>query len=215
MTGASGRFRPPGLPAERHVPRGKVIFRQGEEGREMFVIGAGRVRLTIGTDDGHEREIAVFGQGDFFGELSLLGDAPRTATATAMEDSTLLVLSRDVFAMMVQDDLEIVFRMMNAQGQRLSNTNVPIQQLMQQLGRIRVASHCLRRLLGGAAGGFDVEALAAELALPPQAVSASIAHFASQGAGTVQGQHWSIAGQEQVQRLVEAICSNATIAPPS
>src|SRR5512140_2141352 len=129
-------------PAQRdelRVPKGTIIFRQGDPGHEMFVIAAGRVRLTIGAA-GHEKEVAVLGPGAFFGELSLLSDEPRSATAEAMEDSTLLAIGRDVFAMMVQDDLDIVLRMMNIQGQRLSQTDQPIQELVQRLGRVRVAA---------------------------------------------------------------------------
>src|SRR2546422_11590004 len=97
---------------ELHVPKGTTIFHQGDPGHEMFVIAEGRVRLTLG-NGGLEKELTVLGPGEFFGELSLLSDAPRSATATAVEDSTLLVIGRDVYAMMMQDDLDIVLRMMN------------------------------------------------------------------------------------------------------
>src|SRR5438876_11067174 len=105
---------------ELHVPKGTVIFRQGDAGHEMFVLAKGHVRLTLGSE-GLEKDLTVLGPGDFFGELSLLSDAPRSATATAVEDSSLLVIGRDVYAMMMQDDLDIVFRMMNTQGRRLSD----------------------------------------------------------------------------------------------
>jgi CRP-like cAMP-binding protein len=153
---------------EKHVSKGTVLFRQGDPGHEMFVVGRGRVRLTITEEGGLEKEVNVAVEGDFFGELSLLAEAPRSATATAVEDSTLLVVGRDVFGMMVQDDLEIVFRMMRAQGHRLSRTNVPLQQMMLQLGRVRVASHALRRALGQPLPvAIDVAALAAEATARP------------------------------------------------
>src|SRR5206468_11715402 len=120
---------------ELRVPKGTVIFRQGDPGHEMFVISEGQVRLPIGTG-GLEKEVGWFGPGTFFGELSLLSEEPRSATATAAEDSTLLVIGRDVFKMMVQDDREIVFRMMNLQGQRLGRTNPPIQALTQRMVRV-------------------------------------------------------------------------------
>ena len=146
---------------ELHVKKDEVIFRQGDPGHEMFVVSAGRVRLTIGTA-GHEKEVAVIGPGEFFGELALLSDEPRSATAEAMEDSALLAIGRDVFAMMVQDDLDIVFRMMNIQGQRLRQANQPIQDLAQRLGHVRVAATGLKRFL--AAGVFPAALNAAELA---------------------------------------------------
>jgi len=130
---------------ELRFAKGAVIFRQGDTGHEMFVVGEGRIRLTIGKG-GHETEVNTLGPGEFFGELSLLSGEPRSATATAIEDSTLLAIGRDVYAMMVQDDLDIVFRMFNIQGQRLSRTNVPLEELAAQMGHVRVAAHCLQRL---------------------------------------------------------------------
>src|SRR5262249_49713840 len=152
---------------EIHLPKGAVLFRQGDPGNEMFVVSKGRVRLTIGSE-GNEKQVAAPGPGEFFGDLSLLSDTPRTATAVALEDSTLLVIGRDAFAMMVQDDLDIVFGMLNIQGKRLSLTNEPIQQLMEQLGRIRVAAHCLQRLIRSSdqsATTLDIGALAREVNL--------------------------------------------------
>ena len=198
------------LPDERYVSKDTVIFRQGDVGNEMFVIGEGSVRLTISTEDGHEAEIGIFGKGEFFGELSLLSAAPRSASATAAEDSVLLVVTRDVFAMMVQDDLDIVARMMSAQGRRLSRANEPIQQLTQQLGRIRVAAHALSGLLASNSGvTFEVEALARELDLPPQAVAASIALLVKNGIGALQNGGWTITGRDDVPRLVDAIRSGS------
>jgi len=210
MTAAAAKSGATSLPDERWISAGTVIFRQGDIGNEMFVIGEGSVRLTIGTADGHEAEIGVFGKGEFFGELSLLSAAPRSASAAAVEDSVLLVVTRDVFAMMVQDDLDIVARMMAAQGRRLSRANEPIQQLTQQLGRIRVAAHCVHRLLGASPPQtFEVEALARELDLPPQAVGASVAFLSEQGIGGVRDGRWSIDGSDAVTRLVDVICKNA------
>src|SRR5436309_14269539 len=132
---------------ELRVPKGTVIFRQGDPGHETILISEGQARLTIGTG-GIEKEVGLFGPGTFFGELSLLSEEPRRATATAAEDSTLLAIGRDVFKMMVQDDLDTVARMMNIQGQRLGRTNQPIQDLTQRMVRVRVVAHCLQRLGG-------------------------------------------------------------------
>ncbi len=187
-------------------PKGAVIFRQGDPGNEMFVIEKGRVRLTLGTA-GHEKEVALLGRGDFFGELSLLSGAARSATAQAVEDSTLLAIGRDVFGMMVQDDLDVVFRMMNAQGQRLSQTNQPIQQLMQRLGRIRILTHTLRRLAGTQPPSctVDIDALAADIALNATEVAATIDDAVRQGAGTLQGRQWRLEGQDQLQKLIDVL----------
>jgi len=120
----------------RRMPRGAVIFRQGDPGHEMFVLSEGRVKLALHTE-GHEQELAVLGPGEFFGELSLLIDQPRTATATVVDDATLIAIDRAVFAMMMQDDLDVVFRMMNVLGRRLSETDQQMQTLRREVERLR------------------------------------------------------------------------------
>jgi CRP/FNR family transcriptional regulator, cyclic AMP receptor protein len=200
-------------PAQRDelsVLKGNFIFRQGDPGHEMFVISAGRVRLTIGSA-GHEKEVAVLGPGAFFGELSLLSDEPRTATAEAMEDSTLLAIGRDVFAMMVQDDLDIVFRMMNIQGQRLSQTNQPIQDLVQRLGRVRIAACALKRFMtaGAFPAAVSVAELAAEIGLSAPIVDATVADLVQRGAGSATNGRWTLQSREQLDTLVGAVCAYA------
>jgi len=193
---------------EWRIPKGSVIFRQGDPGHEMFVISSGRVSLTIGAE-GHQKEVAVLGPGEFFGELSLLSDEPRSATAQTVEDSTLLAIGRDVFAMLVQDDLDIVFRMMNIQGRRLSQTNQPIQQLTQRLDRIRIAAHCLRRLLSPHSqlpATLDVIALGKELGLSPQAVEATVTDLVQRGVGTRRDQQWHVQSREEALKLLDQLC---------
>src|SRR5204863_443629 len=85
---------------EIEVRKGTVLFRQGDPSDTMFVVAAGRIRLTLGSG-AEVREIGLLGPGDFFGEISLLSGAARTATAEAAEDSRLLVVGRDAFKMMV------------------------------------------------------------------------------------------------------------------
>lgn len=200
---------------ERQFPKGQVIFRQGDSGEEMFVISRGRVRLTIGAD-GHEREIAVLGPGDFFGELSLLSDIPRTATAQAVEDATLLAISKDVFAMLVQDDLDVVFRMMHTQGERLSRADRPLQELTQQLGRVRVAAYAVRHVCGAsvpAAMRINLDGLADETRLALATVETTITELVHQGIGSLHEHTWCLEGEEQVRALLDALCRYATPGP--
>lgn len=74
------------------APQGQEILRKGEESDRFLVIVSGSVEVT---DDG--RLLRTEGPGDYFGEIGLLRDVPRTATVTAMEDTELLVLSRGDF----------------------------------------------------------------------------------------------------------------------
>jgi hypothetical protein len=75
------------------VPAGEVVLRQGEQSDRFYIIESGRVEVT--TADG--QMLREEGPGDYFGEIGLLRDVPRTATITAMEDTVLLALPRERF----------------------------------------------------------------------------------------------------------------------
>jgi MFS family permease len=74
------------------VAADEAVVRQGHPAHRFYVVAEGRVRITV---DGVER--CVQGPGDFFGEIALLRDVPRTATVTATEDGLLLALGREDF----------------------------------------------------------------------------------------------------------------------
>jgi MFS family permease len=74
------------------IPAGEVIMREGAPGDRFYVIDAGEVSVTHGSD-----ELARLGSGDFFGEIALLRDVPRTASVTTLTDSSLFALERDDF----------------------------------------------------------------------------------------------------------------------
>jgi CRP/FNR family cyclic AMP-dependent transcriptional regulator len=196
---------------ELRFPKGAVIFRQGDPGEEMFVVSTGHIRLTIGKG-GHETEVNTLGPGEFFGELSLLSGEPRTATATATEDSTLLAIGHDVYAMMVQDDLDIVFRMFNIQGQRLRRTNVPLEELAARLGQVRVVAHCLRRLWQTGTAlpiTMDIDALGKGFGANPEAVEGAVRDLVQRGVGQLQDRTWTIRNREQVDKMLEALIAYA------
>jgi len=195
---------------ELHAPRGTVIFRQGDLGDSMFVIERGRVRIVF-SFEGHAAEVAVLEPGAFFGELSLLGGAARTASAEVIEDADLLVIRRDTFVMMMQDDIDIVFRMLSDMGMRLARTDERFLALMLRVRRIRILGGCLLRI---SAGGetpavLDVERLAEELQVAPPEVHATLAELAAQGAGTLRDGQFVIQDREHVTRLTEALCRRA------
>jgi CRP/FNR family cyclic AMP-dependent transcriptional regulator len=80
------------LAEEIDVPSGKVLMREGDTGREFFVL----VNGTVGIDRGGT-SIRTMEDGDFFGEIALIAEGPRTATATTESDAKLLVLGHREF----------------------------------------------------------------------------------------------------------------------
>ena len=88
----------------RRFRRNEVIFHQGDPGDSLHIVAAGAVKIVLPSAEGEEAIIATLREGDFFGELSLLDGAPRSATATALEPSETLVLPRPIFRQLMQDD---------------------------------------------------------------------------------------------------------------
>jgi len=82
---------------ERKFPKEAIIVEEGLAGDYMYVIRSGRVKVTKSSDDGREKIMNLFGAGDFFGEMSLLDNPPRSASVTTLEPTVLLALSRRDF----------------------------------------------------------------------------------------------------------------------
>jgi CRP/FNR family transcriptional regulator/CRP/FNR family cyclic AMP-dependent transcriptional regulator len=79
----------------RRFRRGEVIFHRGDPGTTLFIVVSGCVKIAVPTEGGDEALLTVMRPGDFFGELSLLDGAPRSATAIALEPVELWTLHRD------------------------------------------------------------------------------------------------------------------------
>ena len=85
------------LAQSKDYPKNTVVFGQDEPGDSMFIIASGRVKVVLYGENGKEITLTYFKRGDFFGEMSLLDEEPRSADVITTEKSTLLVLRRDAF----------------------------------------------------------------------------------------------------------------------
>jgi CRP/FNR family transcriptional regulator, cyclic AMP receptor protein len=81
----------------RRFRRNEVIFHQGDPGDSLHIVASGAVKIVLPSAEGEEAIIATLRPGDFFGELSIVDGAPRSATATALEPSETLILPRTGF----------------------------------------------------------------------------------------------------------------------
>ena len=88
----------------RRFRRNEVIFHQGDPGDSLHVVAAGGVKILLPSAEGEEAIIATLRPGDFFGELSLLDGAPRSATASALEPTETLALPRVTFQELLDRD---------------------------------------------------------------------------------------------------------------
>jgi CRP/FNR family cyclic AMP-dependent transcriptional regulator len=113
----------------REFRAGEVLFREGESGEEMFVIQSGVVRITKRVG-GEERPLATLGRGEFIGEMAILNEKPRTATATVVEDAKLLVIGAKTLEMMISKNSEIALRLVKKLARRLDSADELVQILL-------------------------------------------------------------------------------------
>jgi len=107
---------------ERAFAAGEAIFAQGDPGSTLFLIQEGGVEISVG--QGKTRVVlATLFPGQYFGELSLMDGAPRSATAAAAKASTLLALDRDDFKEFIKKDPDAALLIMAEMGERMRQTN--------------------------------------------------------------------------------------------
>lgn len=100
------------------VPAGTVLFREGEVGDRMYVILEGEISLTI-----NEQPLGTEVDGGIVGEMSLIDETLRSATATTQADSVLAPLDHDAFEAMVQMQPKFAIHVMRVLSQRLRLAN--------------------------------------------------------------------------------------------
>ena len=81
--------------ADTRLRRGEVLFHEGDEGDKLYIVTDGKVKLGRTSSDGRENLLAILGPGQMFGELSLFDPGPRSATVTAVTDTTFAALSHE------------------------------------------------------------------------------------------------------------------------
>jgi len=109
--------------------RGDVLFREGEPGKEMYVIQAGKVNITKTVRE-TEKILATLGAGEFFGEMSILNHKPRSAGAVVAEDAKLLVIDPKTFEAMIRGNVEIAVRLIKKLSDRLQEADEQIENLL-------------------------------------------------------------------------------------
>jgi CRP-like cAMP-binding protein len=105
----------------RHTA-GEMIFKENDPGTDMYIIQEGQVEI-LKRFKGEERQVAVLEQGDFFGEMAILEDLPRSASARAATDCVLLRIDHSTFDQMVRHNPEIPVRMLRKLSRRLRAAN--------------------------------------------------------------------------------------------
>jgi Flp pilus assembly CpaE family ATPase len=95
-----------------------TIINQGDAGDSLFIIEEGRCEVTVKQAEGHDITIAYLGEGDFFGEMALISEEPRTASVRALTDVKLLVLARDTLYTTIPADSDAMVDLQRLVEQR-------------------------------------------------------------------------------------------------
>jgi CRP-like cAMP-binding protein len=160
----------------KHFPKGAVLFNEGDEGEDMYIIQSGKVAIKKRVPHG-EVVVAVLEKGDFFGEMALLERIPRTAGAEMVEAGDLIVLGSQDFDDILKNIPEMAVRMLRKYSLRLRETTKQIEELAAKAEGIVAAP---------SPSGATMERPAQEPAkpAPPQQVEA-LAYFISKASGNV------------------------------
>ncbi len=157
-------------------PAGTVLFREGDTGREMYVIQSGKVKISKQVR-GEEQVLAILGPGEFFGEMAILNNKPRSATATVLEESKMLVIDPKTFELLIKNNIEIAIRMIKKLAQRLQEADDQIESLLYKDANSKVvhtltrtADHHGKEVEGGIKIDLTVEDIAGKTGLEQEQV---------------------------------------------
>lgn len=132
-----------GLLRRRNLKKGDVLFRKGDEGTALYIIIKGRIKITVPSKLGDEITLAILGQSDFFGEMALLDSLPRSADATAVEETLLYVLNRSDFLSFLIHNENAVRAILYALSSRLRKTD----DFLTEVCFLNISARLARRLL--------------------------------------------------------------------
>jgi CRP/FNR family transcriptional regulator/CRP/FNR family cyclic AMP-dependent transcriptional regulator len=104
---------------ERRFPKHKTIVEEGAPGDYMYIIVEGRVKVTKLSGDGREKILELLDAGDFFGEMSLLDEAPRSASVKALSDVRILALARNDFLNLMRSSADLALAVVQELTRRL------------------------------------------------------------------------------------------------
>jgi CRP-like cAMP-binding protein len=118
------------LVRERSYPKGSVIVFEDDPGDALYVVAAGQVKVVLVAEDGREVILSVLGPGNFFGEMAILDEGPRSAHVIAMEESNLLILRRDDFYGRLRAMPEVAISLLKEISRRLRRADEKIGSLV-------------------------------------------------------------------------------------
>jgi CRP/FNR family cyclic AMP-dependent transcriptional regulator len=108
---------------EKFIRRGQTLYQKGDEGTYLVAVLSGRLRMSASSAEGREVTLNMIDAGEVFGEIALLDGKPRSADATALEDSMLMLVERRHFLHHLMTSNDLALRIIDVLCQRLRDTS--------------------------------------------------------------------------------------------
>lgn len=126
------------LAATRTYPKNTIIISEGDDSDSLYCVLSGKVKVYLSDDDGREIIINILGEGEYFGELALLDDAPRSASVMTLEETKLAVISKSAFENCLSKNPQLALHIIRELSKRMRNLtqNVKSLALMDVYGRV-------------------------------------------------------------------------------
>jgi CRP/FNR family cyclic AMP-dependent transcriptional regulator len=113
----------------RSVTRGTIIMAAGDPTDSLYIVLSGRLKVMMSDEDGKEVILSILGPGEFFGEMGLIDDAPRSASVVAIEACELLAINRRDFKKCLAENFEMAMAVMRGLVRRLREADRKIGSL--------------------------------------------------------------------------------------
>jgi CRP/FNR family cyclic AMP-dependent transcriptional regulator len=122
----------------KSYPRSSTIIADGDPTDALYIVISGRLKVMMSDDEGRDVFLAILGQGEFFGDMGLVDDAPRSATVIAIEPCELLTIARIDFKKCLAENFDIAMGVMRGLVKRLREADRKIGSLalMDVYGRV-------------------------------------------------------------------------------
>jgi CRP-like cAMP-binding protein len=190
---------------EKSYPKHSVILFEDDPGDALYVVLRGQVKVVLVGEEGREVILSILKDGDFFGEMALIDDQPRSAHVIATEESQLIVLRRDDFSRCLEESPRIALGLLQALSRRLRRADDKIGGLVLLDVNGRVA-----RLLLEMADEHDGQhiprkvthhTIAQMIGSSRETVSRTMREFADQGLVEVSRQSIALKDRSRLEQL--------------
>jgi CRP-like cAMP-binding protein len=191
-----------GRAAEHRLGRNDVLFHEGDEAADLYIVTTGRIAIANRSADGRESLVALMGPGDLFGEMSLFDGQGRSADARALEPSTVVVVPFDPLRSIVEARPEMLWSIVGLLVERLRAADEALADTV----FLDVPGRTAKRLLelAGDADEFTLpitqEELAGMVGASRERVNKAISQFVRLGWMAQSERRYTIIDRTQLER---------------